>query len=45
MFLFDGFLMVYEMYARVIKRGIRVCPRGMWLSMGIDVRLQWASIE
>ena len=45
MFLFDGFLVVYEMYAHVTKHSIQVCPRGMWLSMGIDVHLWWASIE
>ena len=44
MFLFDGFLMVYKMYVHVTKHGIWVCPRRMWLSMGIDVRLQWASV-
>ena len=44
MFLFDGFLVVYEMYACVTKHGVQVCPCGTWLSTGIDVRLWQASI-
>ena len=39
MFLFDGFLMVYEMYVCVTKHSVWVHPRGMWLGTGIDVCL------
>ena len=32
-----------EMYACVRRWAIYVCPRGVWLSTGIDVRLRRAS--